>query len=51
MKDSKTKRRCDDATERLHAHCPKAHALYKEGKKLAREKRRKDWYAEHGGGK
>lgn len=46
-KTTPTERRQDDATSRLHAHAPAAHALYKEGKRIAREKRRQEWYAKH----
>jgi len=59
MPDDKTLRRtdakasrCNDATlSRLHADSPVALALHKEGRKLAREKRRREWYEKHGGGK
>lgn len=40
-------RRKDDATERLFAHAPAAHAIHKAGRKMKREQNRREWYAKH----
>lgn len=47
--DKQSGRRNDDSTARLHAHNAPSLALHKEGKRLAREQRRKEWYAKNGG--